>query len=128
MRESYSFLFVVFLLHMFYSLHSAFTHAWTHMHMPHPQHSLAIETLPYVHFVSMREKVAIEGLCGHAVNLGFCWVGHCSTRSQFHFLYFGFWFHQEVNNCDTSWVQKDEELANAESANFPQPDPHHSPT
>ena len=40
-----------------------------------------------------------------------------SSRFRFHWL--GLWFHEDINNWDTFWGGKDEGLARAELASFP---------
>lgn len=89
--------FILFSFCMCFIVYKELSH--THRHMPHLQHSLAIETLLGVHLVSMKNKGTTEVLCKHAV-LGLVGLGIAPPVSNS----FGFGFHQEVNNGDTFWV------------------------
>lgn len=125
MRESYGFLlFLFFLLYVFYSLHRAFTHTWTHATPIAQSGHWAFARGSLCEYEDQGDHRSAMQMC----SLGFGWVGHCSSSSQFQFHSFGFWFHQEVNNGGTFWVQKDKNLAKAELASFPHLHPHHAPT
>lgn len=78
------------------------------------------EPLPHVHFESMRNKDGYRNAMPRC-SLGLSWIGHSFTSFQFHFHSFGFWFHQEANNCDAFWMRKDEKLAKAQLSTSPPP-------
>ena len=105
----------------------SFTPMWTHMHMPHPQRSLATEPSPCVPFVSVRTRW-LQKCCANMKS--WLWLGwallHQVADSTFHS--FGFCFPEEVDNCDPFWIENHKERIQAELASFPHLYPSCTPT